>query len=317
MTHDPIGSRLSLAELGARLSGSRARGVQAAFEGLSALLGDAPEDEACQTLAEAALDLTGAEAAWLIVFEEAHWHVAGRAWHAERVSRALNSVMPMQLMSLTHAGQLVGALALWRSDGASANPLEAAFEQALADALAARRELLQAHREVLHDPLTGLYNRRAIAEELTRLAALAQRSGRPLALVMLDLDDFKAVNDRDGHEAGDAVLKSTAEALRQALRTSDVPLRYGGEEFLVALPETAEAEALLVAERLRAAIAARQVVLDGKRLTVTASLGVAILGPHEALDAAIARADGALYAAKRAGKNRCAAAPLTASDSSG
>jgi diguanylate cyclase (GGDEF)-like protein len=156
------------------------------------------------------------------------------------------------------------------------------------------------------DGLTGLPNRRAFDEELAREVARAGRTGGPLAVVVLDVDRFKAVNDRHGHAAGDAVLREVAARAAAAARRGDLAARIGGEEFALILPSADLAGAAELAERIRAAIAGSP-VHAGEPLAVTASLGCAALAPGEAPGALLARADARLYEAKRAGRDRVAA----------
>ncbi len=160
------------------------------------------------------------------------------------------------------------------------------------------------------DPLTGLANRRGFEERALPALAAARRAGQPVSLVMLDLDRFKAINDGFGHPAGDDVLRGTAQALLASLRAEDVAGRLGGEEFAVLLPNTDPPGAAQFAERFRARLRAAVRHPDPAR-AVTASAGVAGLGvasPAEALAAAIAAADVALYAAKQGGRDRVALA---------
>ena len=157
------------------------------------------------------------------------------------------------------------------------------------------------------DHLTGIANRRAFFEaaeiELTRW----RRQPRPLSLLLLDADHFKAVNDQYGHPAGDAVLRDLAATLSASFREVDVVARVGGEEFAVLLPSTAVAGALAVANRALAAISARLVEFDGVRIAYTVSGGVAAMDEGvTGLDALMKRADEALYVAKKAGRNRIA-----------
>jgi diguanylate cyclase (GGDEF)-like protein len=156
------------------------------------------------------------------------------------------------------------------------------------------------------DPLTGCLNRRALEERVVGEMAYAQRVGRPLALLVVDLDRFKSINDRHGHAAGDAVLVAVARVLLAALRPSDILARYGGEEFCVLLRDTGEAEARLVGERLRAALRAMSVGHGGDSIRVSASFGGAVLDPSrgEKWDGLFARADAALFHAKQAGRDR-------------
>ncbi len=154
------------------------------------------------------------------------------------------------------------------------------------------------------DPLTGAYNRRAgdavLATEFTR----RERLGAPFALLMVDIDDFKSINDRYGHHAGDTVLRTLVKTFRAALRAVDVIVRWGGEEFLIVLPGSDAAAGMGAANRMRAAAAAMGVPAeDGSVIACTISIGVAIPAGDSATDL-LHRADGALYAAKAAGRNR-------------
>ena len=171
-------------------------------------------------------------------------------------------------------------------------------------------------RQAITDELTGLYNLRHFHDTLDTELERSRRFNTNVGLVMLDIDDFKQVNDTYGHQQGDLVLIEVGRVLRNLSRDIDEPARYGGEEMAVVLPQTDVAGAELLAERMRAAVEAISIDrLDGEGpLSVTASFGVASL-PHSALDKAslIAEADAALYRAKRAGKNQVARAePVTA-----
>ena len=175
--------------------------------------------------------------------------------------------------------------------------------------------LVSAHK----DALTGLWNRRYAEPHLARLAGMALAEDRPIAVLLLDLDHFKAVNDRHGHPSGDAVLREVAGRLSASLRAADLLARLGGEEFLIALPDAGAEEARAVAERLCETVAARPVpVQDGPPVWVTASVGMAhlargrtplpaYLDPAEgrrAADALVAQADRALYRSKAEGRAR-------------
>jgi diguanylate cyclase (GGDEF)-like protein len=156
----------------------------------------------------------------------------------------------------------------------------------------------------MHDALTDVLSRRAFLDLAEREVARAQRTGGALAVLMMDLDHFKAVNDKHGHQAGDLVLAEFGRRVRDCLRAPDVFGRYGGEEFCALLPGTGHEEALAVAERIRSAVAARP--LGGIADTVTVSIGLASASARAAcgLDYLIGRADAALYAAKGLGRNR-------------
>jgi diguanylate cyclase (GGDEF)-like protein len=153
-----------------------------------------------------------------------------------------------------------------------------------------------------HDGLTGLLNRRAMEETLPGQMQRSRRTGEPFVVLMLDLDHFKAINDKHGHPAGDEVLRGVAEVLQEALRLHDVPGRYGGEEFGVLLPGSDAAAAEAIAERIRRKV---EWASFAGELKVTASVGCAALDANDVFPAAVvARADRALYAAKAAGRNR-------------
>lgn len=163
-------------------------------------------------------------------------------------------------------------------------------------------------RQALMDGLTGLANRRQCEESLADELARVDRFGGSLAIVVADLDWFKDVNDRYGHPAGDSLLRDFAALLQESLRDVDLAGRWGGEEFVLILPGTDLAGAAQVAERVRAALANRMVLVDGTPISVTASFGVAAVPPARTAAELFAAADAALYEAKRAGKNRVQAA---------
>jgi diguanylate cyclase (GGDEF)-like protein len=155
------------------------------------------------------------------------------------------------------------------------------------------------------DPLTRLRNRRAMSEAMRHEHERQRRSDAPLSFILCDLDRFKAINDTFGHDAGDAVLKAASRALADGLRQIDAIARWGGEEFLIMLPDTAAAEAMQVAERLRQRVESQRVALPGAHaLHVSVTLGVATVKPQESIEQAIARADAALYRGKHEGRNR-------------
>lgn len=169
--------------------------------------------------------------------------------------------------------------------------------------LQALQQLLR--EQAIHDPLTGLYNRRYMDEVLARELIVAERKGRSVSAIMGDLDHFKLVNDRHGHRAGDEVLRTFGALLKANSRGSDIDCRYGGEEFLLLLPDMNEQSARARAETLRVALASTPVPFEGSVITVTGSFGVACFPKHARTgDNLIAAADKALYAAKEAGRNR-------------
>lgn len=165
---------------------------------------------------------------------------------------------------------------------------------------------MEAQLDAYTDFLTGLRNRRYLELILERELFRLQRYGRPLSLILLDLDGFKAVNDTHGHEGGDRVLQALAQCLEAHIRRSDRAVRLGGEEFALLLPETPLPQALRLAERLRRAVEAMAVPPVAR---ITASFGVAEARPTDTPLTLLRRADEAMYRAKRKGKNRVEAAP--------
>jgi diguanylate cyclase (GGDEF)-like protein len=159
-----------------------------------------------------------------------------------------------------------------------------------------------------HDPLTELYNRRHFTEMADKEIARAIRHRRPLALCILDVDLFKPVNDRYGHNSGDEVLRRIGALVRQHARGEDLPARIGGEEFALLLPECSLGAATAFAERLREAVAAASFAPGGEPTRITVSIGIATLGEgrHDR-PSLMAAADAALYRAKREGRNRVCA----------
>jgi diguanylate cyclase (GGDEF)-like protein len=171
-----------------------------------------------------------------------------------------------------------------------------------ADLMRAREALRQ---QATHDPLTGLWNRYALLEALQREQSRAAREGTPLAVIMVDLDHFKRVNDTYGHLAGDSVLREAAVRMQSVVRAYDQVGRYGGEEFLIVLPGTTAANAAQLAERLRVSIGGEPMLADGiHRIGVTASFGVSACEGAAIEPCALIRlADEALYRAKERGRN--------------
>lgn len=155
------------------------------------------------------------------------------------------------------------------------------------------------------DPLTELFNRRTIEDLARRELSMSRRKGQPMTLAMLDVDNFKMINDTFGHSAGDDALRQVVASIADLLRAQDLIGRVGGEEFLVVMPSTNTAQALVAAERLRAVVESTGLLLDGKRVSLTVSIGLAsFAGGDQDLDALLKNADRALYAAKAAGRNR-------------
>jgi diguanylate cyclase len=188
----------------------------------------------------------------------------------------------------------------------------AARLQSLAERVSSMEQEAQGYREHLEeqrqkaliDPLTGLPNRAAWSERLEHEVAQWQQHGNTLLLAMLDLDHFKRINDNYGHLAGDKVLKIIAGVLRKRLRGNDFIARFGGEEFVLLIPDTTWPVGARLAETLRAAIEACPFHFKGERVTITMSIGMSAFKPGERSDLVLKRADQALYRAKEAGRNR-------------
>jgi diguanylate cyclase (GGDEF)-like protein len=170
----------------------------------------------------------------------------------------------------------------------------------------------EALRLATMDPLTATYNRRTFHEIAERELARARRAGQPLSIIMVDLDHFRAINEKHGQRVGDEVLQRVADLVRAALRKEDMLVRFGGEEFLVLLPEVAGPGAVVVGGRIRKAVAASEIAAGTHRFAITVSAGVSARldeGP-ESIDSLIARAEEALALAKRRGRNRVVALSL-------
>lgn len=159
---------------------------------------------------------------------------------------------------------------------------------------------------VSHDPLTGLYNFRHFSELLPRVLERAKRSSHPSCVIMVDLDHFKNINDTWGHEVGNIALKQAAAILLKQVRMIDIACRYGGEEFVIILPDTALRQAVHVAERIRLAIAETPVVFSEGEFNFTASMGVDVYSSQAPLSAEqfMESVDKLLYQAKAEGRNR-------------
>jgi diguanylate cyclase (GGDEF)-like protein len=178
-----------------------------------------------------------------------------------------------------------------------------------ADTEAASRTLQQQNELLeklsVRDGLTGLYNRKKLDEILLDQFARFRRLHRPFAVLMLDIDNFKAINDRHGHLAGDAVLERVASVLAQSIRNIDYAARFGGEEFVIVLVETEAEAACGIAERIRALVESTRYGVDADSISVTISVGVTdSRRDDDSPEAMLARADRALYRAKHAGRNK-------------
>jgi diguanylate cyclase (GGDEF)-like protein len=236
---------------------------------------------------------------------------------AERTRRAVSAevgwahALSIGLRSLVDGPEYLGAISIARHGEPFTREEEELLEYLAGQAVvsienASLHETVE--RQAVTDELTGLANVRAFTSVLDRELERSRRFDAPLGLVMLDIDDFKLVNDTYGHQQGDEVLAQVAGVLRDLSRDLDTPARYGGEEMAVALPQTDLEGAYQFAERVRQRIEALALPLpDGNGvLRITASFGVASLAgsEHAGKDALVAAADAALYRAKHAGKNR-------------
>jgi diguanylate cyclase (GGDEF)-like protein len=168
-------------------------------------------------------------------------------------------------------------------------------------------------RQAATDPLTGLWNRRYMAQTLEREVARAIRFGHPISLIILDVDDFKKINDRQGHLQGDIVLESVADVVREATRSIDVAARYGGDELALILVETGREGGAVLGERIGDRMRETEVPRrEGGSMGVTVSVGVATIPDSaDSLESLVDAADRALLRAKRAGKNQFRAAPAS------
>jgi diguanylate cyclase (GGDEF)-like protein len=199
----------------------------------------------------------------------------------------------------SRGGAEVDAVAARASAPAEFRRLLAEVEKLSAELAAARARVAELEATADVDPLTAVFNRRGFERELRRTLSYVNRYGPSAALVYLDLDGFKPVNDRFGHAAGDAVLKAVAATLVAHVRASDLVARLGGDEFAVILWNVAAPVAAAKAAALEAAIVARSVGFADATLAVGASVGVAMIGPNDTQADVLARADAAMYARKQ------------------
>lgn len=179
----------------------------------------------------------------------------------------------------------------------------------------AQRSAVDLYSAALRDTLTGCYNRRYFKERATAELSYSNRHGTEVAVVLLDVDHFKDVNDTWGHSAGDEALKHFALIVREALRTEDVLVRYGGEEFAVVVRGVPPQQVRQLCERVRAAVAISPMPWQGREIALTVSVGVANMvggDAEQTLEALVATADRALYEAKRTGRNRVVALDVPA-----
>ena len=272
--------------------------------------------------------LANSEEAWVMLRAGGHWqalvstakesrrdvertreHIANRALLTDGGVKSLSPIASegQLCLPLTAGGQTLGVLGIPEADGPFTEGRQRMFAAAAALLAIALRnaQLFQELREnSLRDGLTGCFNRTHAIEVIDTELRRARRSQMPVSLIMFDIDHFKDINDRYGHLCGDAVLAAVGSRMRDVLRGSDLKCRYGGEEFLVLLPETPLEGAKRVADTLRRELADMPIDWKGETLTITASFGVTMAQPSEIeTEAVIGRADAALYRAKDQGRN--------------
>lgn len=232
-------------------------------------------------------------------------------WYAARFTELSRIFNLTAIQALVFDGLIFGTLFAWVLHAKSRQVLREANESAMQLLLVQERfELEQELKKELEvqaqtDHLTGLYNRRRFFELAEGELNRSIRYGRPFALLIIDIDHFKQINDAWGHAAGDVVLQRVSKLIRESLRTNDILARYGGEEFAALLPETAETEALSVAQRICSTVANAVIVLPTpENVHVSISIGLAGAGERsDSLSALIGEADRAMYRAKQAGRN--------------
>lgn len=217
------------------------------------------------------------------------------------------NALTITLRSTAHALESCALYELLRSH---LHNLERTVQERTAELELTARELKRANQRLITlsdtDPLTCLYNRRFLMDDLERKMHEAEKKGKSLSLIILDIDRFKKINDTYGHQCGDTVITIVAEASQARMRSGDIVARYGGEEFVIVLPETTLPEALSIAERLRSSIQSMKLPHPMENLTVTLSLGVAAFPSDKVsdVDSLFRQADEALYRAKQNGRNR-------------
>jgi diguanylate cyclase (GGDEF)-like protein len=249
----------------------------------------------------------------LIVRDAERWNI-GRTSVASPDERWLSRPRALAALPLHGATGAIGVLAVWTSRAPALDEHAVELLHALSPYAALHLEHAREYGELRdyadRDPLTQLPNRRAFDKALALEAGRMERYGHPLALMVLDLDHFKAVNDRHGHEAGDEVLRRAARTIAASVRDVDIAARMGGEEFVVLLPETSLAAAAEAAERVRSAIAALPVEWNGTTIPVRVSVGVSACPERvSSTTDLVGSADAALYQAKAGGRNRVVTAP--------
>jgi diguanylate cyclase (GGDEF)-like protein len=301
---------------------------QALSRGLSR---DALREAVCRHLPT----LVSGSEAWVVLRAESGWErmtdTAFTHWPAGAIERAADRVAKSpQEVQVQHEGievdghvcfamlvgdAVAGVLGFPAGSPNTMRPTMGAAAALLAVAIRNAQLFADVRDDSVKDALTGCYNRAHAMEVLETELARSNRNGQPVSIVLFDVDQFKGINDRHGHLCGDSVLAAVGQRIRQVLRRSDVRCRYGGDEFLIILPETGDSGVARVAEWLRGEIEQIVAAHSGERLAVTISAGTAtaLKGELQAIEI-IERADRALYEAKAQGRNcvRSAAAPRSA-----
>ena len=237
--------------------------------------------------------------------------IAGNEWRGEFVNRKKNGELYYEfaiISPITDANGFVTHYLAVKEDITERKKIEEQIRLAN-EKLQAQLEEIQSLQEnlreqAIRDPLTGLYNRRYLDESLERELSRAARESYPVSFVLIDIDSFKKINDTFGHHAGDQVLLDLAAQFNSQVRSSDIVCRYGGEEFLVVLPNTSVEASFMSAERWRISFQDTR-VFNGEQIHITLSMGIATFPIHGmTIDELLVAADGALYAAKAQGRNR-------------
>ncbi len=225
---------------------------------------------------------------------------------------AARDLTELKTQVASQLGQIRSSLSQYRQAQVASEPLTDQLEQLASrvkqmeqEAEENRSTLRRHQHKALHDPLTQLPNREAYDERLLHEVKRWERYGHPLTLAVCDVDHFKRINDQFGHQAGDRVLKVISKAIRRRLREVDFFGRYGGEEFVILMPETRAADAIQVLDDVRAALADTAFNYRKEPLTITVSLGISEFREGDSANEVFGRADQALYAAKAGGRNQC------------
>lgn len=245
-----------------------------------------------------------------IVAEDAHDHSRFARWYHANRGEGVFDQPAFQMLAGMHQALYAHVAILarrgWRDERIPAEEYDALIHKTDAFNEQAQR-MARAFRAALSnlDPLTGTSNRQTMEKELAREQQRVRRSGQPCSVALADIDHFKSVNDTHGHLVGDRVLSRVTRLIEDSLRPYDSIYRFGGEEFLVCLPETTPEDARRVLDRVRKRVGEEEIPLDdGRILKVTISFGVAPLLPRRRIEEITEWADKALYEAKRAGRNR-------------